>query len=74
MSTVAVAPTREMHCFTCLKKVVFEQPPCSEGHGAECDEWACTVCGAAVVAGSLTITVQRRGKTVTRRVHIHRAA
>lgn len=74
MDTVAVALTREMRCFTCRKKVVFEQPPCSDGHGAECDEWACTVCGAAIVAGTLTITVSRRGKKVTRRIDIHRAA
>ena len=74
MNTVAVAQTREMHCFTCLKKVVFEQPPCADDHVADCDEWACTVCGAAIVAGSLTITVQRRGKKVTRRIDIHRAA
>ncbi len=74
MNAVAIAPIREMHCFSCRKKAVFEQPPCLDGHGAECDEWACTVCGSAVLAGSLTITVSRPGKKVTRRIDIHRAA
>lgn len=65
---------RELYCFTCAKKALFEQPPCVDGHGAECDEWACAVCGAAVVAGSLTITVERHGRRVSRRIDIHRAA
>ncbi|QFG20704.1 hypothetical protein [Actinomadura sp. WMMB 499] len=30
---------------------MFEQPPCSDGHGSDCPERACVECGAAVLAG-----------------------
>ncbi|MFB4308960.1 hypothetical protein [Actinomadura sp. GTD37] len=30
---------------------MFEQPPCPDGHGAECPERACVECGAAVLVG-----------------------
>ncbi|WP_202125267.1 hypothetical protein [Actinomadura physcomitrii] len=28
---------------------MFEQPPCPDGHGAECPERVCVECGAAVL-------------------------
>ncbi|MDL4820125.1 hypothetical protein [Actinomadura opuntiae] len=28
---------------------MFEQPPCPDGHGAECPERVCVDCGAAVL-------------------------
>ncbi|WUI02210.1 hypothetical protein OHR68_10500 [Spirillospora sp. NBC_00431] len=41
-----------MYCSTCGDERVFEQPPCPDGHGAECPERACVECGAAVLVGS----------------------
>lgn len=41
----------DMLCPACLEVQSFEQPPCSEGHEADCPEWVCTMCGAAVFAG-----------------------
>lgn len=38
-------------CAECAVERVFEQPPCADGHGADCPEWACTGCGAAVLVG-----------------------
>jgi hypothetical protein len=38
-----------LHCSTCGDERVFEQPPCSDGHGAECPERVCVECGAAVL-------------------------
>jgi hypothetical protein len=42
--------------------MAFEQPQCLEdhGHGVDCPEWACVVCGEAVVVGfGLTEPVAR---------------
>jgi hypothetical protein len=36
-------------CPECADESVFEQPPCEEGHGAECPEWFCVACGYAVL-------------------------
>ncbi|MEJ7702577.1 MAG: hypothetical protein WKF47_02350 [Geodermatophilaceae bacterium] len=36
-------------CTTCSRDGSFEQPVCSEGHGADCPEWFCIDCGLAVV-------------------------
>jgi hypothetical protein len=38
-----------LHCSTCGDERVFEQPPCPDGHGAECPERVCVECGAAVL-------------------------
>jgi hypothetical protein len=38
-------------CPTCRKRQVFEQPPCSDGHGPDCPEWFCSVCGTALWVG-----------------------
>ncbi|MEU5995688.1 hypothetical protein ABZ806_42500 [Spirillospora sp. NPDC047418] len=61
-----------MYCSTCGDERVFEQPPCPDGHGAQCPERACTECGSAVlvglppVTGGARVTVQapRRAATV----------
>lgn len=39
------------HCSTCGRKRLFERPPCVDGHGVECPEWACVGCGSAIVVG-----------------------
>jgi hypothetical protein len=45
-------------CPPCGEITEFVQPPCVDGHtedGAECPEWACVDCGAAVVLGELSV-------------------
>lgn len=42
----------ERYCPSCAAVVAFEQPPCAEDH-EECPEWACTLCGVALLAGVL---------------------
>lgn len=37
-------------CPTCRRRQPFEQPPCAEGHGADCPDWVCLVCGTALFA------------------------
>lgn len=36
-------------CVACATDQAFEQPPCPDGHGADCPEWLCLDCGSAVV-------------------------
>ena len=40
-------------CALCQADRPFEQPPCECGLGAECPEWMCTQCGAALLVGGL---------------------
>ncbi|CNE49059.1 Uncharacterised protein [Mycobacterium tuberculosis] len=49
-----------MYCSTCGDERVFEQPPCPDGHGAECPERACVECGAAVLVGPPPVAVPVR--------------
>ncbi len=42
-----------MHCSTCGDERWFEQPPCEDGHGADCPERACANCGAAVIVADV---------------------
>jgi len=44
-------------CPECRDESVFEQPPCSEGHGADCPEWFCVTCGYAIFDGGLEISL-----------------
>lgn len=39
------------HCSGCGEEREFEQPPCPDGHGADCPEWACVTCGYATIVG-----------------------
>lgn len=39
------------HCTTCEAETAFEQPGCLDGHGADCPEWVCVGCGAALLIG-----------------------
>ena len=41
----------EMHCPECAELATFEQPPCLDGHGMDCPEWACLACGTALLIG-----------------------
>lgn len=49
--TTALSATLVLWCTTCGDDVAFEQPGCLDGHGIDCPEWACTVCGAALLVG-----------------------
>ncbi|MFG2002750.1 hypothetical protein ACGFNU_26680 [Spirillospora sp. NPDC048911] len=40
-----------MYCSTCGDERLFEQPPCQDGHGADCPERMCTDCGTAMLIG-----------------------
>jgi len=40
-----------LFCSTCGDERLFEQPPCSDGHGEDCPERACTECGTAILIG-----------------------
>jgi hypothetical protein len=37
------------HCPRCGNERRFERPPCVDGHGADCPEWACVECGTAIL-------------------------
>jgi hypothetical protein len=41
----------EVYCPECADLKQFEQPPCAEGHGADCPEWMCLSCGTALLIG-----------------------
>jgi hypothetical protein len=45
---------RYLPCPCCRDERAFEQPPCLDGHGADCPEWACLDCGTALVVGPWT--------------------
>jgi hypothetical protein len=55
MEQVRVGAGRDINlfCADCGGPRWFEQPPCFDGHGADCPERACVECGAAVLLGSL---------------------
>ncbi len=40
-----------LDCPTCARPRLFEQPPCSDGHGVDCPERACVECGTALILG-----------------------
>jgi hypothetical protein len=52
-ASFATVATTTSWCTTCRADMAFEQPECLEdhGHGVDCPEWACVVCGEAVVVG-----------------------
>ena len=49
VSRVFSAAMIETYCSDCGDVEAFEQPPCVDGHGADCPEWLCLTCGAAVL-------------------------
>jgi hypothetical protein len=46
-----------LYCSICGEERLFEQPPCADGHGADCPELFCVECGTAVLVGSLMFPV-----------------
>jgi hypothetical protein len=56
-----------LSCPACARRRVFEQPPCADGHGAECAERVCVTCGAAVFLGPAIADAPRRHSGTERR-------
>ncbi len=52
----------ELRCVVCDRTLPFEQPPCQDGHGPECDEWVCTACGSALLVASPTVRDDLRAR------------
>ena len=47
-------PERELRCAICNGDMLFEVPPCPDGHD-ECPELVCTRCGAAEVVAPIVV-------------------
>ncbi|HEU4422765.1 MAG TPA: hypothetical protein VFR67_09540 [Pilimelia sp.] len=45
----------EMYCAICEADMVFDAPPCPDGHGLECPELLCTGCGTAVFGAPVVL-------------------
>jgi phage FluMu protein Com len=63
IAKVFTAAMIEAHCPECTELVAFEQPPCVDGHGAECPEWACLTCGTALWIGAPVKPLQQPTRT-----------
>jgi hypothetical protein len=49
----------ELRCVICNGDMLFEVPPCVDGHD-DCPELVCTRCGAAEVLAPVVLRVWRR--------------
>jgi hypothetical protein len=58
--------TVELHCDKCGSLRTFQQPPCEDGHEADCDEWCCSACGDAMLIGPYTGRLERRRRLAAR--------
>jgi hypothetical protein len=47
------ALTEEAQCPVCAKSVPVEAPVCLDGHGHDCPERLCTLCGSALLVHAL---------------------
>jgi hypothetical protein len=65
----------ELFCPECQQERAFEQPVCSDEHGADCPDFCCSVCGLAVFDGPLLIAVSdaRAGTGDERPSRVHAA-
>jgi hypothetical protein len=61
---------RELRCAICDRDMLFEVPPCADGHDDDCPELLCTRCGAAELLFPLSLRM-RRGRVAP---HQRRAA
>ncbi|MFI5895992.1 hypothetical protein ACIA5D_38430 [Actinoplanes sp. NPDC051513] len=46
---------RELRCVICDGDMMFEAPPCADGHDDDCPELVCTRCGAAEVIAPIVV-------------------
>jgi hypothetical protein len=60
MNRVLTAAMIELYCSECAELQAFEQPPCVDGHGADCPEWFCLNCGMALLIDMPVEPVERR--------------
>ena len=51
---------RELRCIICERDMMFEVPPCADGHDADCPELVCTRCGAAELLFPLNLRLRQR--------------
>lgn len=51
---------REQRCIICDRDMMFEVPPCTDGHAEDCPELVCTRCGAAEVLFPLNLRLGYR--------------
>jgi hypothetical protein len=54
-----VEQQRDMRCPICDGEMLFEVPPCRDGHD-DCPELVCTGCGAAEVLIPVTLRLWQR--------------
>jgi hypothetical protein len=57
----------ELHCDTCARQRIFEQPACTDHPRASCPDRACTACGAAIVVAPVILLMDRRSRVFVRR-------
>ncbi|MEV6346050.1 hypothetical protein [Actinoplanes sp. NPDC051851] len=60
-------PERELRCVVCDGDMLFEVPPCEDGHD-ECPELVCTRCGAAEVIAPIVVHLWMPSGTGPRRI------
>ena len=65
---------RELRCVICNGDMLFEVPPCADGHDDECPELVCTRCGAAELLVPVTVHMWRRPSSGRLLPHQRRAA
>lgn len=46
---------RMMYCATCETEMLFEVPPCLDGHDDDCPELMCTGCGTAIILAPIVV-------------------
>jgi hypothetical protein len=54
-----------LYCPECADERPFERPECLDGHGADCPERACVVCGTALLIAPLTQPADQDAAGVT---------
>ena len=64
---------RDMRCPICDGEMLFEVPPCRDGH-EDCPELVCTGCGAAEVLIPVTLRLWQRPRGRRVAPHQRRAA
>jgi hypothetical protein len=57
----------ELYCPECADFEAFEQPPCVDGHGADCPEWLCVICGTALLIDVPVEPLEQLPRTVESR-------
>lgn len=57
----------ELHCDTCARQRIFEQPACTDHPRGSCPDRACTACGAAIVVAPVILLMDRRSRVFVKR-------